>query len=102
MNNLVIILLFNFEHKISYIPAKYKLLFSADQSLKSWRVDQQKCLRTVDLSPFKNEVATATTAKVNVSPPLIHTIDVLRENGNGKFLAAGCENGMIAVNKLGL
>ena len=74
---------------------------SADQTVKSWRVDQQKCLRTVDLSPFKNDVSTSNQAKVNVSPPLIHTIAILKDGTNPKFLAAGCENGTIAMNKLG-
>jgi hypothetical protein len=46
-------------------------------------------------------VATATTAKINVSPPLIHTLTILKDGNDPKFIAAGCENGSIAVNKLG-
>lgn len=73
---------------------------SADQTIKSWRVDQQKCLRTVDISPFKNDVATSTLSKVNVSPPLIHTLAILKDGTNPRFLAVGCENGTIGLNKL--
>lgn len=86
-------------------PKRYTLLiytsFSADQTIKSWRVDQQKCLRTVDISPFKNDVATSTLSKVNVSPPLIHTLAILKDGTNPRFLAVGCENGTIGLNKLG-
>lgn len=73
---------------------------SADQTIKSWRVDQQKCIKTVDMSPFKNVIdENSTETKVNVSPPLVHTITILRDT-NPQFVLAGCENGIIVSNKL--
>ena len=71
---------------------------SADQSIKSWQLRDQKCIRTLDISGYKNEVGGM--SKVNVSPPLIHTLVVLKRGDLAKFIAAGCENGNIIINKL--
>lgn len=44
---------------------------SSDQSIRTWRVDQQKCVKTLDVSQFKNEIREESTeTRVNVSPPL--------------------------------
>lgn len=40
------------------------------------------------------------TSKVNVSPPLIHTMCVLRMESTPKYIACGAENGSIIINKL--
>jgi len=86
---------------------------SADQSIRTWRVDQQKCVKTLDVSPYKNEIREdSSETKVNVSPPLgtiyrifrhlavlVHTISILR-NSKPEFVLAGCENGSIISNKL--
>ncbi|CAG5089086.1 Oidioi.mRNA.OKI2018_I69.PAR.g12079.t1.cds [Oikopleura dioica] len=73
---------------------------SSDQSIRTWRVDQQKCVKTLDVSQFKNEIREESTeTRVNVSPPLVHTISILR-NSDPEFVLAGCENGTIVSNKL--
>ena len=44
---------------------------SADQSIRTWRIDQQKCVKTLDVSPYKNEIREdSSETRVNVSPPL--------------------------------
>ena len=67
---------------------------SADQSAKSWHSRDQKCIKTLDVSEFKNECRG--NSKVNVSPPLLHTLAILEPN----FVALGGENGNIMINKL--
>ena len=52
----------------------------------------------MDISGFKNEVSGG--GKVNVSPPLIHTLVILRRGEIPKFVAVGCVNGSIIITKL--
>jgi len=67
---------------------------SADQSAKSWHSRDQKCIKTLDVSEFKNQCRDNT--KVNVSPPLLHTLALLEPH----FVVFGGENGNIMINKL--
>jgi len=86
---------------------------SADQSIRTWRIDQQKCVKTLDVSPYKNEIREDSfETRINVSPPLgtdqllfghstvlVHTISILHSS-KPEFVLAGCENGSIISNKL--
>ena len=68
--------------------------YSADQSAKSWHSRDQKCVKTLDVSSYRNECRD--NSKVNVSPPLLHTLTVL----SLAYVAMGAENGSIIINRL--
>jgi len=84
----------NLVSSVEWVNEALLVSCSADQSAKSWHARDQKCVKTLDVAEFKNECRD--NSKVNVSPPLLHTLTLLEP----AYVALGGENGNIMINKL--